>query len=112
MFVAWWLDVVAIMIVSSYTLVLYCLGVVKIDQFIMFIVYATILCVIIYLAVSEQMNAVSEDILSFLFKYPISKLTAEEAAQVELLIVTLSLHKPVLKASDIFVVGTRLLASV
>ncbi|KAK4874529.1 hypothetical protein RN001_013889 [Aquatica leii] len=50
--------------------------------------------------------------LSFLFKYPISKLTAPEAAQIELLIITLNLQKPVLTASSIFVVGTRLLGSI
>lgn len=49
---------------------------------------------------------------SFLFRYPISKLTSEEAAQVELLITTLTLQKPILKAGDIFTVGTRLMASV
>ncbi|KAF2893178.1 hypothetical protein ILUMI_12994, partial [Ignelater luminosus] len=53
----------------------------------------------------------SEDILSFLFKYPISKLSPAEAAQVEMLITTLTIQKPVLRASDIFTVGTRLLAS-
>ncbi|CAH0545678.1 unnamed protein product [Brassicogethes aeneus] len=54
----------------------------------------------------------NEDILSFLFKYPISKLTAAESAQVEMLITTLITQKPVLRASDIFTVGTRLLAAV
>ncbi|KAF2901087.1 hypothetical protein ILUMI_05098 [Ignelater luminosus] len=54
----------------------------------------------------------SEDLLSFLFKYPISKLTTAEATQVELLITTLTIQKPVLRASDVFTVGTRLLASI
>ncbi|KAF2898269.1 hypothetical protein ILUMI_07910 [Ignelater luminosus] len=54
----------------------------------------------------------SEDILSFLFKYPISKLSTAEANQVEMLITTLNIQKPVLRASDIFTVGTRLLASI
>ncbi|KAF2900674.1 hypothetical protein ILUMI_05510 [Ignelater luminosus] len=54
----------------------------------------------------------SEDLLSFLFKYPISKLSAAEAAQVEMLITTLTIQKPVLRASDMFTVGTRLLASI
>ncbi|KAF2905295.1 hypothetical protein ILUMI_00889 [Ignelater luminosus] len=58
------------------------------------------------------MKRMSEDILSFLFKYPISKLSTAEAAQVEMLITTLNIQKPVLRASDIFTVGTRLLASV
>lgn len=73
----------------------------------------------------------SDDTLSFLFKYPISKLSEAEAYQVktvstvfgqlcilllffqvEMLIYTLSTHKPTIKASDIFTVGTKLLASV
>ncbi|KAK4874528.1 hypothetical protein RN001_013888 [Aquatica leii] len=62
--------------------------------------------------VGTRLLASSEDILSFLFKYPISKLSAAETAQVETLIIALNLHKPVLNASDIFLVGTRLLASV
>ncbi|KAF2900677.1 hypothetical protein ILUMI_05513, partial [Ignelater luminosus] len=53
-----------------------------------------------------------EDILSFLLKYPISKLSPTEAAQVETLITTLTIQKPVLRASDIFTVGTKLLASI
>ncbi|KAG5875142.1 hypothetical protein JTB14_019563 [Gonioctena quinquepunctata] len=54
----------------------------------------------------------NEDVLSFLFKYPISKLTREEAAQVEMLVATLTLQKPVVKASDTITVGRRLLASI
>ncbi|KAF2888689.1 hypothetical protein ILUMI_17484, partial [Ignelater luminosus] len=49
--------------------------------------------------------------MPFLFKYPISKLSSAEATQVEMLITTFHLQKPVLEASDIFTVGTRLLAS-
>ncbi|KAF2881813.1 hypothetical protein ILUMI_24369 [Ignelater luminosus] len=52
-----------------------------------------------------------EDILSFLSKYPISKLSTAEAIQVETFITTLLLQKPVFRASDVFTVGTRLLAS-
>ncbi|KAF5302953.1 hypothetical protein FQR65_LT19054 [Abscondita terminalis] len=55
---------------------------------------------------------VSDDILSFLFKYPISKLSVSEASQIEMLIKTIVYQKPVLRASDIFVVSTKLLASV
>jgi hypothetical protein len=54
----------------------------------------------------------SQDILSFLFKCPVSKLSSLESAQIEMLINTLILQKPQLKASDIFTVGTELLASV
>jgi hypothetical protein len=54
----------------------------------------------------------SQDILSFLFKCPVSKLSALESAQIEMMINTLILQKPQLKASDIFTVGTELLASV
>jgi hypothetical protein len=50
--------------------------------------------------------------LSFLFKRPVSKLSALESAQIEMLITTLILQKPQLKASDIFIVGTGFLASV
>ncbi|KAK5640244.1 hypothetical protein RI129_011055 [Pyrocoelia pectoralis] len=60
----------------------------------------------------EMLANVSDDLLSFLFKFPISKLRTEEAAQVEMLIYTLKIQKPVLKASDIFTVGTRLLAPI
>jgi hypothetical protein len=51
-------------------------------------------------------------VLSFLFKYPISKLTFVESAQIEILINTLTMQKPLIKASDMFTMGTRLLASV
>jgi hypothetical protein len=54
----------------------------------------------------------SQDILSFLFRCPISKLSPLESAQIEMLITTLTLQKPQLKASDIFTIGTGLLASV
>ncbi|XP_045461783.1 uncharacterized protein LOC123671927 isoform X3 [Harmonia axyridis] len=60
----------------------------------------------------ESLNHLSDDTLSFLFKYPISKLSETEAYQVEMLIYTLSTHKPTIKASDIFTVGTKLLASI
>ncbi|XP_044757855.1 uncharacterized protein LOC123316007 [Coccinella septempunctata] len=61
---------------------------------------------------TEEMNHLSDDTLSFLFKYPISKLSETEAYQVEMLIYTLSSQKPTIKASDIFTVGTKLLASI
>jgi hypothetical protein len=53
----------------------------------------------------------SQDILSFLFRCPISKLTPLESAQIEMLITTLTLQKPQLNI-DIFTIGTGLLASV
>ncbi|CAG9865039.1 unnamed protein product [Phyllotreta striolata] len=52
------------------------------------------------------------DLLSFLYKYPISRLSRNEASQVEMLILTLTLEKPVLSASDVFIVGTNLLSSI
>ncbi|KAL3275938.1 hypothetical protein HHI36_020672 [Cryptolaemus montrouzieri] len=55
---------------------------------------------------------ISDDTLSFLFKYPICKLSEPEAHQVEMLIYTLSTHKPIIRASDIFTVRTELLASI
>ncbi|KAG5879178.1 hypothetical protein JTB14_037436 [Gonioctena quinquepunctata] len=54
----------------------------------------------------------NEDLLSYLYTYPISKLSESEAAQVEILITTLTLEKPELSASNIFTVGTDLLASI
>ncbi|KAF5281033.1 hypothetical protein FQA39_LY05238 [Lamprigera yunnana] len=54
----------------------------------------------------------NNDLLSFLFKYPISTLTNEEANQVEMLIKTLILQKPVLRASDLCTIGIRLVAPV
>ncbi|XP_031351366.1 uncharacterized protein LOC116176746 [Photinus pyralis] len=75
-------------------------------------VFCTICSLIHHLVNIEKLANVSDDLLSFLFKYPISKLRADEAAQVEMLIYTLKIQKPVLKASDIFIVGTRLLAPI
>ncbi|KAK9880882.1 hypothetical protein WA026_013210 [Henosepilachna vigintioctopunctata] len=63
-------------------------------------------------ASGEKVTCVSDSTLSFLFKYPISKLSEIEAHQVEMLIYTLSTHKPEIKASDIFTVGNRLLPSI
>ncbi|CAH1367220.1 unnamed protein product [Tenebrio molitor] len=60
----------------------------------------------------QQLHDLSQDILSFLFRCPISKLSPLESAQIEMLITTLTLQKPQLKASDIFTIGTRLLPSV
>jgi hypothetical protein len=53
----------------------------------------------------------SQDILSFLFRCPISKLSPLESAQIEMLITTLTLQKPQLNI-DIFTIDTGLLASV
>ncbi|KAF5290632.1 hypothetical protein FQR65_LT01922 [Abscondita terminalis] len=72
-------------------------------------VYITVL-VIYWLHHAESLSHTNDDLLSFLFKYRISTLTREEANQVELLIKTLVIQKPVLRASDVFTVGTRLLA--
>ncbi|KAL3275936.1 hypothetical protein HHI36_020670 [Cryptolaemus montrouzieri] len=53
----------------------------------------------------------NDNLLQFLFKYPISRLKIEEALQVEMLIRTLVSLKPTITASDMFVIGTGLLAS-
>ncbi|XP_031355076.1 uncharacterized protein LOC116179424 [Photinus pyralis] len=74
--------------------------------------YAFISTLMIYLIIVDGINVVNGDILPFLYKYPINKLTPAEIVQVEALICTLTLHKPVFRASDLFVVGTGLLASV
>ena len=50
--------------------------------------------------------------MSYLFKYPVSKLNPIESAQVETLISTLTLLKPEMRASDIVTLGTGLLVSV
>nr|XP_015833217.1 PREDICTED: uncharacterized protein LOC103312264 isoform X3 [Tribolium castaneum] len=60
----------------------------------------------------RELHVLSQDILSFLFKCPISKLNKLESAQVEMLIATLTIQKPEVKVSDIFTIGTGLLASV
>ncbi|XP_044270063.1 uncharacterized protein LOC123014844 [Tribolium madens] len=67
---------------------------------------------IIVLFKLQELNSLSQDILSFLFKCPISKLNKLESAQVEMLIATLTLQKPEIKISDILTVGTGLLASI
>ncbi|XP_031354651.1 uncharacterized protein LOC116179083 isoform X2 [Photinus pyralis] len=54
----------------------------------------------------------SDDLLSFLFKYKISKLKKPAADEVELLIKTLIIRKPVMNASKIFVIHTGLLLPV
>ncbi|XP_045461782.1 uncharacterized protein LOC123671927 isoform X2 [Harmonia axyridis] len=74
--------------------------------------YAHVLIVIFMMRKGTLIASISDDTLSFLFKYPISKLSETEAYQVEMLIYTLSTHKPTIKASDIFTVGTKLLASI
>ncbi|KAJ3663177.1 hypothetical protein Zmor_007483 [Zophobas morio] len=60
---------------------------------------------------AEKISTMSEKLLSFLFKYPVSKLTPLESAQIEMLISSLTLLKPQLNASDIFTIGTALLVS-
>ncbi|KAJ3663180.1 hypothetical protein Zmor_007486 [Zophobas morio] len=61
---------------------------------------------------AQYIATMSEELLSFLFKFPISKLTVLECAQIDMLISTLSLQKPDIKASDIFTLGTGLLVSI
>ncbi|VEN49205.1 unnamed protein product [Callosobruchus maculatus] len=50
----------------------------------------------------------SDDVLSFLYKFPISKLTNIEADQVQMLVLSLTLEKPVMKASHMFTFGLPL----
>uniref|UniRef100_A0A6P7G8L0 Uncharacterized protein LOC114339068 n=1 Tax=Diabrotica virgifera virgifera TaxID=50390 RepID=A0A6P7G8L0_DIAVI len=61
---------------------------------------------------AQKNNTLSDDLISFLYKFPISKLTKAEANQVEMLVTTLVLEKPELRASNIFTVGTNLLSSI
>ncbi|XP_031354652.1 uncharacterized protein LOC116179083 isoform X3 [Photinus pyralis] len=60
----------------------------------------------------DKLMNVSDDLLSFLFKYKISKLKKPAADEVELLIKTLIIRKPVMNASKIFVIHTGLLLPV
>ncbi|KAG5886581.1 hypothetical protein JTB14_011293 [Gonioctena quinquepunctata] len=73
-----------------------------------FLIIASLL-LILSLSNYEHLN---EDVLSYLFRYPISKLTPREAAQMEMLVSTLTLQKPVVTASYTMTVSKRLLASV
>ncbi|KAF5306383.1 hypothetical protein FQR65_LT18579 [Abscondita terminalis] len=65
-----------------------------------------------YMINGDQMKNVADSLSSFLFKYPISKLSLEEATQIELFIITLRMYKPILTASDMFTVETNLLSSI
>ncbi|CAG9858749.1 unnamed protein product [Phyllotreta striolata] len=65
-----------------------------------------------YIWLINQLILIGDDLLSFLYKYPINRLSRSEASQVEMLILTLTLEKPILRASDIFTVGTVLLSTV
>ncbi|KAF2881811.1 hypothetical protein ILUMI_24367 [Ignelater luminosus] len=108
-----WISVMIIVICLFYILLLaYSLHEFKRDLFLEIRTYGILAMPIFVLTETEKLNCISEDILSFLFKYPISKLNPAEAAQVETLITTLHLQRPILKASDVFTVGTRLLASI
>ncbi|XP_031352485.1 uncharacterized protein LOC116177614 [Photinus pyralis] len=60
----------------------------------------------------QQFDTLTDEILSFLFKYHVSKLTRTEAAQVEMLINVITAQRPIFNACDIFVVGTKLFATV
>ncbi|KAF2896848.1 hypothetical protein ILUMI_09328 [Ignelater luminosus] len=75
-------------------------------------IFLTILTVTYSLYCVHKLGSVSQDTLSFLFQYPISKLNAEEAAQVETLITVLSTKKPILNGMDIFIYDVSLLASI
>ncbi|KAF2899422.1 hypothetical protein ILUMI_06753 [Ignelater luminosus] len=111
-FTIWWLVLMSILILCFYFLVIVYIRSEFGDPLLVSRSYGSVFGIIMYVATIERLNIMSQDILSFLFKYPISKLSRAEAAQVELLITTLNIQKPVLNASDIFTVGTRLLASI
>ncbi|CAH0548003.1 unnamed protein product [Brassicogethes aeneus] len=55
---------------------------------------------------------IGDDIISYLFRYPTTILKPQEAAQVELLIFTLTALKPKLVASRVFNVEVSLIASI
>ncbi|CAH0548004.1 unnamed protein product [Brassicogethes aeneus] len=55
---------------------------------------------------------IGDDIISYLFRYPTAILRPHEAAQVELLIFTLTALKPKLVASRVINVGVSLIASI
>ncbi|KAF2900675.1 hypothetical protein ILUMI_05511 [Ignelater luminosus] len=111
-FLLWWLELVGLFIIHFY-MVMKAYGDSDIDQILLNLkTYYGVLFVVYYTAMADEVRKVNQDILSFLFKYPISKLSSTEAAQVEMLITTLTVRKPVLKASDIFTISTSLLASI
>nr|XP_022912837.1 uncharacterized protein LOC111423748 [Onthophagus taurus] len=62
--------------------------------------------------VITKLYNVENDVLSFLYQYPISKLTQIEAGEVLITINSFITHKPLIKASNMFTVGTPLLASI
>ncbi|KAJ8922447.1 hypothetical protein NQ315_004394 [Exocentrus adspersus] len=61
---------------------------------------------------ANSIHFMSRDLISFLYKYRINKLSDAEALQVEMLLITLHTEKPVLTASNLFTFGISLLASV
>lgn len=98
---------------------------------------STLLIVFVVISMLQQLTAKVEEITSYLFRYPICGLSQSEAAQVsvlnlreqkskllcfmcfnsmyqqvELLITALDIQVPVLNASDIFILGSKLIASV
>ncbi|KAF2881816.1 hypothetical protein ILUMI_24372 [Ignelater luminosus] len=107
-----WMMVVTLLVCSFYILLLIYHDKYDPDPFLKLRTYGFIAAVSLILIETEKLHYVGEDIQSFLFKYPISKLSVAEAAQVEMLMITLRIQKPMFLASDIFTVDTRLLASV
>ncbi|CAH1367214.1 unnamed protein product, partial [Tenebrio molitor] len=108
-------DICVLMIGYGYFAVMFAQGAVALLKFDVFIIVKSLAFFLAFSNVCYQAQRVatmSQDILSFLFKRPVSKLSALESAQIEMLITTLILQKPQLKASDIFIVGTGFLASV
>ncbi|CAH1971595.1 unnamed protein product [Acanthoscelides obtectus] len=71
-----------------------------------------LLILLIYWIVHVDMANISDDVTICMFQYPVSKLTKLEAAQFEMLIKTLIIQKPLVKASDIVTINSQLLASV
>ena len=54
----------------------------------------------------------ADNILSFLFRCRLTKMSPFESAQIEMLVNTLILQRPTMKASDILTIGTGLMATV
>lgn len=50
--------------------------------------------------------------LSFIFRIPLTKFTSEDINNLEKLITTLDIKKPVLRASDFFDIDLKIVASV
>ncbi|XP_076264012.1 uncharacterized protein LOC143198578 [Rhynchophorus ferrugineus] len=61
---------------------------------------------------SSDITNLSNDLISYIYKYPITKLTLEEANLVESLLLVLHTHKPKMAIFDIFTVRKSIIPSV